>query len=202
GLKPPRVPAAVTLKDDKDKERSYLLGNETDDKQQVYAKQGERDVVFSVRKGALDDMQQLDLADPTVFRLDLAKVTGMKLTGWKDVVGQETTLDFERKGANNWTVKSPPGYKLSTSQAESFLGLLSLVRSERFVSYKAGPKPEQKLTPAAGALQVELTLDGEKEPVTLTIGAETEGQYYFAQTSKLPGDVFLLPKGTFEKFKS
>ena len=62
----------------------------------------------------------------------------MKLTGWKDVVGQETTLDLERKGANNWTVKSPPGYKLSTSQAESFLGLLSLVRAERCEELRKG----------------------------------------------------------------
>src|SRR5207247_6176703 len=130
------------------------LGAETDDKQQVYAKQGERDLVFSVRKGVLDDLQQTDLSDPTVFRLDLAKVTGMKLTGWKDVVGQETTLDLERKGANNWTVKSPPGYKLSASQAESFLGQLQTVRAEKFVVYKTGPKPDYKLTPDAGALQV------------------------------------------------
>jgi hypothetical protein len=202
GLKPPRVPATITLKDDKDKERVYLFGAETDDKQQVYTKQGERDLVFSVHKSILDDLQQTDLSDPTVLRLDLTKVTGMKLTGWKDVVGQETTLDLERKGANNWTVKSPSGYKLSTSQAESFLGLMSLVRADRFVSYKAGPKPEQKLTPATGALQIELTLDAEKEPVVLTIGAESEGQFYFAQTNKLPGDVFLLPKDRFEKFKS
>jgi hypothetical protein len=112
------------------------------------------------------------------------------------------TRDFERKGKDNWTVKSPPNYKLSTSQAESFLGLLSLVRAEKFVSYKSGPKPEQKLTPAAGALQVELTVDGEKDPITLTIGAESDGQSYYAQSNKLPGDVFLLPKSLFEKFKA
>jgi MFS family permease len=201
GLKPPHVQATVTLKDEKDKERVYLFGNETNDKSQVYAKQGERDLVFSTRKGVLDALQQTDLIDLVVFRFDLAKAKGMKLSGWKDVVGQVTTLDLERKGANNWSVKAPAGYKLSASQAESFLGLLQAVRAERFVSFKSGPKPEYKLTPDAGALQVELTLDGEKESVALTLGAEAEGKYYYAQSSKAPGDVFLLPKERFEKFK-
>src|SRR5262249_30716817 len=145
GLKSPRSQATVALKDDKDKERVYLFGAETDDPQQVYAKQGERDLVFSVRKAVYDSLQQTDLIDPVALRLDLAKVTGMKLAGWKDVVGQVTTLELERKGANNWSVKSPAGYKLSASQAESFLSQLQTVRAEKFVAYKTGPKPEYKL---------------------------------------------------------
>jgi hypothetical protein len=156
GLKPPRLQATVTLKDDKDKERVYQFGTETDDKQHVYARLGGQDLVFSARKGVIDPFQQTDLIDPTVFRLDLAKVTGMKLTGWKDVVGQETTLDLARKGANNWSVKAPAGYKLSESQAEAFLTNLAVVRADKFVVYKSGPKPEYKLTTAAGALLVEL----------------------------------------------
>src|SRR5262249_23038651 len=138
GLKPPKAQATVTLKEGSDKERVYLFGAETDDKTQVYAKQGERDLVFSVRKSVPDALQQTDIVDPVVFQIDLAKVVGIKLTGWKDVVGQETTLDLERKGANNWSVKAPAGYKLSASQAESFLGLLQTVRAERFVSFKGG----------------------------------------------------------------
>ncbi len=203
GLKPPRLQATVSLKDDKDKERVYQFGTETDDKQQVYAKLGGQDLVFSARKGVIDPFQQTDLIDPTVFRLDLAKVTGMKLTGWKDVVGQETALDLERKGANNWSVKAPAGYKLSASQAEAFLTNLAVVRAEKFVAYKSGPKPEYKLTTAAGALQVDLTIDGEKEPTTLTIGGpDPEGKHYYAQSNKLPGDVFLVAKDRFEKYKS
>ena len=53
-----------------------------------------------VRKQVLDTIEQGDLLDPTVFRLDLSKVQGMKLTGWKDVVGTEMVLDMERKGTN------------------------------------------------------------------------------------------------------
>jgi hypothetical protein len=205
GLKPPKFTATVTLPDEKDKERTYQFGAETDDKTQVYAKQAERDLVFSVGKSAVDAFQQADLTDPTVFTLDLSKVTGMKLTGWKEfsVNGQPQTLDLERKGANNWAVKGNPNYKLSASQAEAFLANLATVRAEKFVTFKTGPKPEQKLTPADGALLVEVTVDGEKEPVTLALGAEAEGgKSYYAASYKAKGDVFLLPKDRFEKYKT
>ena len=101
GLKPPRSPATVTLTDEKDKERAYLFGAETDDKTQVYAKQGERDLVFSVRKSVVDAFQQADLTDPTVFRLDLSKVTGMKLTGWK------STRSTASRRRWTWSGKGP-----------------------------------------------------------------------------------------------
>src|SRR5207247_3282860 len=104
GLKPPRLHVTVTLSDEKDKERAYLFGAETDDKAQVYAKQGERDLVFSVRKGVLDDLQQTDLSDPNVLRLDLAKVNGMRVTVWKHAVGQEAPPDRHSKGADNLTI--------------------------------------------------------------------------------------------------
>jgi hypothetical protein len=205
GLKPPRATAAVTLKDGDNKERIYQFGNETDDKLSVYAKLGDRDLVFAVRKGIVELLQKAELADPTVFTLDLSKVRGMKLTGWKEfsVNGQPQTLDLERKSTSDWAVKGGGGYKLSSSAAEAFLLALQTIRAEKIVAYKTGPKPEQKLTPDAGALLVELTVEGEKEPITLTIGAlDADGKNYFAISNKLPGDVFLLPKDQFEKYKS
>jgi Domain of unknown function (DUF4340) len=203
GLKPPKIQATVGLKVEKDTPRVFQFGAETDDKLGVYAKQGERDLVFVARKSVVDALEKGDLLDPTVFRLDLAKVQGMKLTGWKDVVGTEMTLDLERKGTNNWAMKGGSTFKLSAPQAESFLAGLTYVRAEKFVVFKSGPKPEHKLTPAEGALKVEITVDGEKEPVTLLIGApDGDGKSYYAQSNKLPGDVFLLPKEKFEKWKS
>jgi hypothetical protein len=203
GLKPPKVQATVELKEGADKARAYQFGVETDDKSGVYAKQGERDLAFIARKGVPDAVTQGELLDPTVFRLDLAKVQGVKVTGWKDVVGTEMTLDMERKGTNNWAMKGGSSFKLSPPQAESFLNGLATVRAESFVAFKTGPKPEHKLSPAEGALQVEITVDGEKGPVTLTFGAATpDGKSYYAQSSKLPGDVFTLPKETFEKWKA
>ena len=59
---------------------------------------------------------------------------------------------------------------------------------------------EHKLDVKDGALAVELAVDGEKEPVKLTLGAYSgPDKAYFATTSKLPGDVFLLPEDRFKK---
>jgi Domain of unknown function (DUF4340) len=205
GLKPPKATAVVTLKEGDNKERTYLFGNDGDDKTTVYAKQGERDLVFAARKSVVEALQQADVADPTIFTLDLSKVRGMKLTGWKEfsVNGQPQTLDLERKVANDWAVKGSGGYKLSSAASEAFLLALQTVRAEKVVAYKSGPKPEHKLTPDAGALVVELTVEGEREPITLAIGAlDADGKNYFATSNKLPGDVFLLSKDRFEKYKT
>ena len=60
--------------------RVFLFGAESDDKSTVYAKHGDRDLVFAVRKAVTDALAQADLVDPTVFTLDLSKVRGMKIT--------------------------------------------------------------------------------------------------------------------------
>jgi hypothetical protein len=45
-----------------------------------------------------------------------------------------------------------------------------------------------------------LTVEGEKAPLTLTIGKlDPNEKAYYAQSSNLPGDVFLLPQSAFEK---
>jgi len=47
---------------------------------------------------------------------------------------------------------------------------------------------------------VELTVEGGKQPPTLTFGAlDAEAKAYFAAASTLPNDVFLLPQSRFEK---
>jgi hypothetical protein len=205
GLKPPRVSVTLALNDEKVKERTYLLGADTDDKAHVYAKQADHDLVFSVPKAVEEDIQKADLLDPTVFRLNLSKVTGMKLTGWANlnVEKKPQTIDIERKGPNNWSVKAPSTFKLSASQAESLLNSIADIRAEKVMIYKTGPKPEHKLAPADGALTIEVAIEGEKEPTTLTIGGEADGgKSYYAQSNKAPGDVFLVPKERFEKFKA
>lgn len=52
-------------------------------------------------------------------------------------------------------------------------------------------------------MAVEIVESGAKEPTTLTIGGEAEGgKSYYAQSNKSPGDVFLVPKGQFEKYRA
>lgn len=200
-LKTPPLKAVVTFKnkDGKAEERTYLFGRDTDDKAGRYAKQGERDVVFVVRSGAVAPLQA-ELQDPTVLTFDPAKVKGMKLTGWQNVVGTPITLELERKSAAEWSAKQPAGFQPNPSQTEIFLGGLNGLKATRFVVRQTGPKSEHKLEVKDGALQIEITVEGEKEPLRLTIGGLIAAdKAYFASGSRLPGDVFLLPEERFKK---
>jgi len=47
---------------------------------------------------------------------------------------------------------------------------------------------------------ITLTVEGEKASLTLTLGKlDPNEKAYYAQSSSLPGDVFLLPQFIFEK---
>lgn len=204
GLSSPRLKATVVIKDgDKSKDKHYLFGAETDDKSGWYAKQSDRDVVFVVNKSSLPTLSSSELQDPTVVKLDPLKVTGLKLHGWRDVVGQAVVRELERKGASNWAVKGDDKIKLSPGQCDAFLSAMANVRADSFVGHKSGPKPEHKLTVAAGALEIEVMIEGEKDPLQLTIGGvDPSGKFYFATSNRLPGDVFLVPKGILEAVKA
>ena len=67
---------------------------------------------------------------------------------------------------------------------------------------KSPPKPEYKLEPKDGALDVILTVEGEKEPITLTLGGPAGMDGFYARSNKVPSDVFVLPKPAFEAAKS
>lgn len=205
GLKVPRIKATVSVKDgDKTSDKVYAFGAETDDKSGYYAKQSDRDLVYVVSKMAVPGLESGELQDPVVFKLDANRVTSIKLTGWKDVVGQPVTRELERKGPGNWLIKGDDKLKANAPQCESFLNALSLIRAEKFVTHKSGAKDEHKLNVATGALEIQISVEGEKDPVTLTIGApdQPDNKNYFAISNKLPGDVFLVPKGIFEAVKA
>ncbi len=55
---------------------------------------------------------------------------------------------------------------------------------------------------AKDALQIDITLEGEMEPLQLTVGKLDGDKGYFAITNKLKGDILLLRKDIFESIKS
>jgi hypothetical protein len=195
-----KVVLTVTKADKKTEDHVYEIGKETDDKTGIYARQGGRDLVFVVRKNVADDLQG-ELRDPLVFTFDPLKVKTVKLVGWQDVAVNPVTLDLERKGNQNWVVKAPAGFNLDTGKIESFVSSISTLRAERFVGPKTPPKPEYKLDLPSDALEVAITVEGEKEPFTLTIGGPNGAEGYFATSNRLPNDVFQLPKGNFDLVK-
>jgi hypothetical protein len=194
GLKSPAIKATVTIKDKDGKPEDwvYLFGSETPEKNGAYAKQGNKDVVFVAPTETLETLRH-DLEDPTVFQLDVAKVKELKFTGWKQLTGSAFTLQLERKSPNSWAAKQPADFEANSAKAETFIQSLASLKAEKFVVKKGGPQPEHKLGPKDASLVIEVTLDGQKDPLTLTIGdLSTKDKAYFAQSSNLPGNVFLL----------
>ncbi|HEV3145173.1 MAG TPA: DUF4340 domain-containing protein [Gemmataceae bacterium] len=202
GLKPPRIEASVTLQDSSEP-FAVQIGKEYEDKQEgktyVYVRMAGKDTVFLTDKHAADVLMQGEIQDTTIFRLDPARVQSLKLTGWKDAVREPTTLEFIRKGPADWSAKDKPDYKVDAQKVEEFLQSLALVRTEGFVAQKGEPKAEYGLDVKDRALSIEITLEGEKTPITLSVGAlEKDGKTYYATSNKAPGAVFLVFKERFE----
>ncbi len=207
---PPPIAGTPPDKDkEKDKERVYYFGNETDDKQFVYARQDGKTAVFTVRKLTAEKFATADLRDKTVVRFDRAKAKKLTVRGWKEKSGFEVELVFERKDGIWVVAKSPGAYTVDAAKVDKFLDAINGLRAKAFI---AGPlKPEYKLVPEANGLEVKLELDG-APGIVLFVGAPTDADAsYFVQTSTLPAnenvitvlsDVFKLYKdnsGAFAK---
>jgi hypothetical protein len=197
GLKPPKVEASVEIKDAKEP-IVFQFGESADkENQRIYLKVAGKDRVYVVFRSAIDMLLSGELIDLTVTKIDMKKVNKFKFTGWKDVVGSPTSWEYDRVAAANWTAVGKKDVVADGARLESFLLAISNLRTDRFVMHQGGPKPEHKLDTNAGALAIEITVEGEKEPVILTIGAG-EGTSFFAQSNGMPGTVFTLPQAIFE----
>jgi len=202
GLKKPRVKATVVLGADPKKAEDfvYSFGNETKDG--VYAKQGQRATVFLVRPDVLTVLDS-ELRDRNVFHFDPAKVHEVRLSGWKQVYkGIALTLVLERPAGKAWGIKpGGPDFKLDPDKVESFLKDLTDTErplAERFLP--GGVKPEYHLAKDTRHLEIAITVQGEKSPITFTIGTlDAKDKVYYAGSSTLPNQVFLVPQERLEK---
>src|SRR5262249_26098991 len=99
---------------------------------------------------------------------------------------------------------APPDFKLDGNQAETFVNQLKNLLAVRFLAPKDTPKTEEaKLDPKAGALAIEITVEGEKAPLQLTIGGtDPENKNFYATSAQMPGEVFLVLKDLFENVKA
>jgi len=204
GLKAPAVKVTIseTKPDKKPPEQSstLLLGKETEDKSSIFAKRGNQDMVFMLKKGILDALQG-DLRDPAVLKFDINKVKTVKIAGWQDVVGSPFVLELERRTSQDWAVKNP-NFVLNSAQVETFVSGLSSLRAERFIGVKSGAKPEYKLDLKDGAMDIIITVEGEKDPLMLTVGSPADPDGYYTKTNKLPNEIFVVAKASFDKAKT
>jgi hypothetical protein len=205
-LDKPSTKATVTTdKDKKTTEHVYLFGDEVKDSKGVvtgaYAKQADHDLLFVVGKPALEVLKS-DLRDPVVLNFDPNKVKSMKLVGWSSLLGSPSTLDLERKSNTEWSLAkgSSAMFPVDAVKAENLLHALNGLKAD-FLD-KNGPKPE-KMDLKDDALEITLTVEGEKDPLTLTVGGETADKTkYFASSNRLPGDAFTVLKFPFAEART
>ncbi|HMF12980.1 MAG TPA: DUF4340 domain-containing protein, partial [Gemmataceae bacterium] len=201
GLKPPQYQVTITVagKEDKEEKYTYLFGKEAPDKSGVFAKSDKTDLIYVVPSAALTPLQA-ELQDKTLLTFDVDKVKGLKLSGWKNIVGSVQTIDLERKTSKSWVAKSPSGYDVDPTVAESFLQMLANLKTTKFL--KGPAKPEYGLDPAKSntTLTVEIFMEGDKPPLVLTIGSlSAADNAYYATTGSVKDQVALVPKDSFER---
>ena len=185
---PPRLTVTANVKDVGDV--TYLFGGDVGtEKQMVYMKPKDSDLVFEVDRRAFDLFQKADVQDTVVHRIDKTKIKGVKLTGWADVLGKQATIEFERKDGK-WALKDGT-FELDPVKVDLFLNDLTTPRADAFVVLKSGPKPEHNLDVAKGALTVVLTLEA-GDPVTMVISPPSKDGKVTATSSRSPGDVFTM----------
>ncbi len=210
GLKEPPLKAAVTMmQEGKPKTFTFDFGKETDDKTGVYLRASTQDMIVVAGNNVVGALKR-ELQDPTVLHFDASKVKEVKLTGWIDLqkqLGKTTplTLTFKRASSGTgWEVEPKDSFKLAAARLDDFLKNLADLKAVKFVAHKAKPSADQQLETDKGALHVELTVAGDKEPrkLTLTVGKEDGPFGYFAISNQLPGDIFDVRKDLFEKAKA
>ena len=146
----------------------YQFGDEVKDKG-VYGKMSKSDLVYLVQPEVLKVLQE-DFADLSVFHFAPAKVKATAAERLEKVESRTTTLNVERKD-KSWVVKNNLGdFQLDPFKIEQLVSELANLRAEKFIGFKTGAKPEHGLGKETRNLEIEIFLDGEKMPLTLTIG--------------------------------
>jgi hypothetical protein len=189
----------VTVPDGDDKERVYDFGNDAEDKGLVYARIGGRPAVFLTSRFAFERFNTADFRDPTVLKLDAAKVTTLRFKGWVEATGSPFTLELEKKG-DTWAAKAPAGYEVSPLKVTQFLRALDGLRAKTRIPEI---RPEHGFDVAkAKGLEVTIGTAG-GPPVSLNFGAETDGgASYFVWLSKSPKEAVTVDATPFKEFKA
>ncbi|HTU91196.1 MAG TPA: DUF4340 domain-containing protein, partial [Gemmataceae bacterium] len=209
GLDKPRLKAVVTLtQDGQPKTFDFDFGKETSDKSGVYLRTSLQDTIVVAGNNVAASLQR-ELQDPAVFHFDASKVQEVKLTGWIALqkplgINAPKTLTFKRpKGGSGWESEPKDSFKLDKSRLDDFLKNLADLKAARFVAHKAKPAANQDLDVDKGALLIELTVAGEKEPrkLTLTVGKLDGAFGYFAISNQQPDDIFDVRRDLFDKAK-
>lgn len=193
----PRMQVVVGLKDDADKLRMYLFGNDTDDKKGVLLQQAGRAYVVQVSRLAFDKLATENLRDSVVYRLDPAKVKVMKIRGWKGFMGAtEPVAYLLEKKDGTWTT-STPNCTPDQAKIEALVAAACTPKAEAFIGLG---RVEHGTIVDTNPDGIELTLQADAEPVTLVVGNKLETGLSNATSSATPGETFLFNAKTIRQF--
>ncbi|HEX4611704.1 MAG TPA: DUF4340 domain-containing protein [Urbifossiella sp.] len=153
-------------------ERVYYLGNETDDKQSVYARVDGRPVVFTVPKFVYDRFAGADLRDRTLVRFDAGKLKSVRVRGWREATGGEMLVREFRKEGAGWVAVTPPGFSVDPAKVDEFV---RAVQGLRVKDFRTGPEhPDHRFAPEQSGFEITLDLDG-ADDIILNVAAEVDG---------------------------
>lgn len=188
--KPPFRVVLTLTKDKKPETRTFSFGREV--ARGIHFKRDDREMVYLLNPSILNSFQR-ELRDTTIFDFDPEKVTTLTVKGWVPLLGAPYTLSLERK-AGKWEVKSPAGYSLDPSKADSLVAELSRLKAEKFI-----PSSGKGLKLSEGALEIEVGLE-DKKTYALTVG-EFEGPGIVASSPQFKGETFIIPRASYEDMK-
>lgn len=199
-LAPPQFSATITVlgKDLKPVDHVYRFGREAEKGGFIYAQQGERPLVFLVDPiNVLGTVKNADPISRQVFSYVPNKITRVKLQGRLPKAKKPWELELER-GIDTWTTKVKD-FPLDPNKAHNIASLLADLKAERYISASSGPKPEHGLDAKDRTLQVELTVQDNKDPITLTVGKQLPNKKgWYASASTRPKAIFVLPADGFQ----
>lgn len=196
GFAPPRLKVAIEIAGSITQQRTYEFGSETADRNFVHARHGTGSLIYTVPKADIDRLLNEDLRDSELYRLNIAKLTGLTIKGWTNRLPIPPAHEFKRTG-EAWACVSPKDAVADPNRINAILNHISQPRAVKFL----GPiKPDHQLETGKGAIEITLIQDG-SPPITLTLGAEIDGGLnYAATTSTRPGEAVAIPANALRLF--
>jgi hypothetical protein len=184
-----RQKVVLKLKDQPDL-TLFFGGDAGPNKQFIYLKANDSNMVYEADRSAFEALQKVDLQSTIIHRLEKPKIDRLVLKGWQGTIGELKSIELVRQDGK-WTLKMGGSFELDPAKVDAFLNELTEPKAERFVVQKTGPLPEHQLEFAKNALEIEMDVQGGQK-IKMMISPAKEGKVY-ATSSTMPGDVFVLP---------
>lgn len=210
GLAPPRLKVVVGLGPTPDGDRGFEFGKDTADPDKVYARVIGKTAVFTIQRRVFDQFAKPDLRDRVLFRgVPVAQVTGLKLEGWGNLLGNSPiTVVLEKNKDGVWVVapaapgaapNAPAGFVVDPAKVNAFLALVGTTRA----GFEPGP-PAEKHGFGDKNQYLTATLSWPGAAVQLNIGASPDGgaTYFLGSSlSQQANQVFTVDGARFKPFK-